>query len=224
MKTKKKRLGDLLVEAGVINDDQLRSALEKQRGKKAKLGEVLIQMGITTEEEIANLLEAQLKIGRIILYEIKIPDEVIAVITDSALLKKYVVMPYGFTEDGSGLLLAMADPTDLMSIDDLGIITGLQIVPTLAISKDILSAVDRYYGDAEARAVMEQYRKERESEGRAIDEEETENVANAPIVMLVKNLIEQAVRRRASDIHIEPLTDRVRIRNRVDGVLIDVGT
>ena len=71
---------------------------------------------------------------------------------------------------------------------------------------------------------MEQYRKERESEGRAIDEEETENVANAPIVMLVKNLIEQAVRRRASDIHIEPLTDRVRIRNRVDGVLIDVGT
>ena len=72
MKTKKKRLGDLLVEAGVINDDQLRSALEKQRGKKAKLGEVLIQMGITTEEEIANVLEAQLNIGRINLYEIKI--------------------------------------------------------------------------------------------------------------------------------------------------------
>lgn len=224
MKIKKKRLGDLLVEAGVIDDEQLRAALDEQRGKKAKLGEVLIQMGITTEEEIADVLEAQLNICRVNLYEIKIPEEVIAVITDSTLLKKYVVMPYGFTDDGSGLMLAMADPTDLMSIDDLGIITGLQIVPALAISKDILATVDKYYGDAEARAVVELYRKERESEGRVIDEEESEDVANAPIVMLVKSLIEQAVRRRASDIHIEPLNDRVRIRNRVDGVLIDVGT
>ena len=153
----------------------------------------------------------------------EISADVLNVITDPSILKKYMVIPFEF--NGAGYLrLAMEDPMDLMAIDDISIITGMQIEPVVATGTDIMAAVDKYYGNQEARAVAEAFTREREMMVRQDDNSESEDVANAPVVMLVKTLIEQAVRKRASDIHIEPLDTRIRVRNRVDGVLIEVGS
>ena len=219
---KKKRLGDMLIENNAITEEQLKEALEKQKQKKAKLGQVLVSMGFTTEDAIARAIMNQMDIEMVTISEHQIPEEVLRVIPDAAILKKYMVMPFAFSERGS-LLLAMDDPMDLMAIDDISIITGLQVEPLVATSSDVMTAVDKYYGNEEARAVAEAYTREQESMFQPEEEGESDDVTNAPIVQLVKTLIEQAVRKRASDIHIEPLETRIRVRNRVDGVLIEVG-
>ena len=118
----------------------------------------------------------------------------------------------------------MADPMDLVASDDLAIITNLQIEPVVATATDIMAAIDRYYGNAETQAVAEMYSKERanlQKEENTVDEEE---INSSPIVMLVSSTIEQAARMRASDIHIEPMENRIRVRFRIDGMLIEHST
>ena len=220
---KRKRLGDMLVENHMITEDQLREALDKQKQKKAKLGQVLVSMGVTTEESIAKVLHQQMHIDMVTLADREIDREVLSIITDPSILKKYMVIPFEF--NGAGYLrLAMEDPMDLMAIDDISIITGMQVEPVVATGTDIMAAVDKYYGNEEARAAAEAFTRERETMVSRDDSAESEDVANAPVVMLVKTLIEQAVRKRASDIHVEPLDTRIRVRNRVDGVLVEVGS
>ncbi len=220
---KKKRLGDLLIDAGVITEEQLGRALTEQKQTKEKLGSVLIEMGFTTELEIAEALKEQLGLEFVQLHSLMIPADVTGLISDSALLKKYTVMPFAFQQEHAGYLrLAMADPMDLVAADDLSIITNLQIEPVVATPTDIMAAIDRYYGNAETQAVAEQYNRERAM--RHAEEEEAsedEDVANSPIVILVRSTIEQAARMRASDIHIEPLENRIRVRFRIDGVLLE---
>ncbi len=220
---KKKRLGDLLINAGVITEEQLGRALTEQKQTKEKLGSVLIEMGFTTELEIAEALKEQLGLEFVQLHSLMIPADVTGLISDSALLKKYTVMPFAFQQEHAGYLrLAMADPMDLVAADDLSIITNLQIEPVVATPTDIMAAIDRYYGNAETQAVAEQYNRERAM--RHAEEEEAsedEDVANSPIVILVRSTIEQAARMRASDIHIEPLENRIRVRFRIDGVLLE---
>jgi type IV pilus assembly protein PilB len=117
----------------------------------------------------------------------------------------------------------MADPNDFIAIDDLSIITNLQIEPVIATPSDIAAAIDKYYGNAEAMAVAERYTLEKETQNKEREEQTqvNEDVNQSPIVLLVKSIIEQAVRQRASDIHIEPLERQVRIRYRVDGILYE---
>lgn len=220
---KRKRLGDMLVESHMITESQLKEALEKQNQKKAKLGQVLVGMGVTTEEAIAKVLHEQLHLDMVTLADREIGRDVLNVITDSSILKKYMVIPFEFSEAGI-LRLAMEDPMDLMAIDDISIVTGMQVDPVVATGRDIMAAVDKYYGNQEGRAAAEAFARECDMMARQTETAESEDVSNAPVVMLVKTLIEQAVRKRASDIHIEPLDSRIRVRNRVDGVLIEVGS
>ncbi len=223
---KKKRIGDLLVAAGVINEDQLMEALEYQKGTQKRLGNTLIELQFTTEQEIAKALTTQLGLDFVILKSIRIPQEVISRIRDSAILKKYACMPYAISEfDKMILKVAMVDPLDIYAIDDLSAVTGMQIEPAVAIAEDIRATIDRYYGSAEAFAAAEQYTKERSLENQKEQANENrEDVENAPIVTLVRTLIEQAVRQRASDIHIEALEAQIRVRYRIDGVLHEIGS
>ncbi len=223
---KKKRIGDLLVAAGVINEDQLMEALEYQKGTQKRLGNTLIELQFTTEQDIAKALTTQLGLDFVILKSIRIPQEVISRIRDSAILKKYVCMPFAISEfDKMILKVAMVDPLDIYAIDDLSAVTGMQIEPAVAIAEDIRATIDRYYGSAEAFAAAEQYTKERSLENQKEQvNENREDVENAPIVTLVRTLIEQAVRQRASDIHIEALEAQIRVRYRIDGVLHEIGS
>lgn len=218
---KKKRLGDMLIDAGVLTQNQLMAALEEQKNKKQKLGETLIELGMISEIEIARALQLQLGYDMIVLSEIRIVDDILNLVTDQ-ILRKHMVIPFEYSTSNANILrLAMADPMDIIAIDDLAIISNRQIEPVVSTPRDIMAAIDKYYGNAEAMAVAERYTKEKESKYQLNVEEDitNEDIENSPIVQLVKSMIEQAVRQRASDIHIEPMESKVRVRYRIDGAL-----
>ncbi|MDD5899923.1 MAG: ATPase, T2SS/T4P/T4SS family [Lachnospiraceae bacterium] len=224
---KKKRLGDMLVEAGVISNEQLLIALEYQRQqpKKIRLGVALVEKGFTTEDTIVEVLKQQLNIDSVSLVGVKIPSEITRLVSDAALLKKYAMIPYAWDEkDVGGLKVAMEDPMDIMAIDDLAIVTGMDIIPVIATNSEIMRAIDKYYGGQETKAMAERFTQERgeKEEDTKQQEEARADVENSPIVILVKTIIEQAVRMRASDIHIEPMETIIRVRYRIDGVLQEI--
>lgn len=220
---RKKRLGDLLVEAGTITQDQLMQALNVQKTEKKgqRLGVVLMDLGFTDEKQIVKALCSQLKLQPVDLSNIRIPEE-ITKLTEEAVLRKHNLIPFQFHEKNPNVIkVAMSDPLDIRAMDDISIITGLQIERYVATPSDIAAAIDRYYGNAEALRVAEQYTREREEQNKAknVEAVDESNVQQAPIVKLLGQIIEQAVHKRASDIHIEPMENQVRIRFRVDGVL-----
>ena len=220
----KKRIGDMLLEAGIITQEQLEDALEKNKTAHKKIGEMLVDLGYATEEAIGEGLATQLKIPFISLHGMKIEDDIIK-LADGKLLRKHLMIPFEYKEGNVNIIrVAMADPMDMRGIDDFSIITNLQVEPVIATTQDILVTLDKYYGDSEAQRVAEQYAKERESRKTKEEQAEDEDVANSPIVQLVKSMIEQAARQRASDIHIEPMEDKVRVRYRIDGVLYEKST
>ena len=220
---RKKRLGDLLLGAGVITQEQLEEALKKQKeaGNGQKLGMTLVDMGIMNDEIIAEALCHQMGLERVHLAGITIEDEVLALV-DEKVLRKYMLLPYEFAPDNPNVLrVAFSDPLDMIAMDDLSIITGMQIEVRVTTVKDVSQALDRFYGNSEAMKVADQFAAERrEKYGNNKDgKEESEEVKQAPIVRLVNQIIEQAVHKRTSDIHFEPLENQLRIRFRVDGVL-----
>ncbi len=223
-RNRKKRLGDILIEASAINEDQLVQALTRGRENQKKLGENLVEMGFTTEEGIARALASQLHLEYVEVANVVIDEELSSII-DEITLRKHIMFPYKQDEENANLVyVAMADPMDMLAIDDFSIITNLQVSPVVSTTRDILLAIDKNYGNTEAVSAANEYAKEREQimaaameEGAALDKE----VQNSPIVQLVDSMIEQAARQRASDIHIEALENRVRVRFRIDGVLFD---
>ena len=216
-------MGDLLVEAGIVTQDQLTQALNVQKTEKKgqRLGVVLMDLGFTDEKHIMKALCSQLKLQPIDLSNVRISEE-ITKLTEEAVLRKHRLIPFQFHEKNPNVIkVAMSDPLDIRAMDDISIITGLQIERYVATPSDIAAAIDRYYGNAEALRVAEQYTREREEQNKtknveAVDES---NVQQAPIVKLLGQIIEQAVHKRTSDIHIEPMENQVRVRFRVDGVL-----
>lgn len=219
---KKKRLGDILVSEGVITEEQLEEALSRQKVMGKKLGAILVELNITTEDDIVTALQRQLALDRVKLSEIKIPEEILKLVREDV-LRKNTLIPFAFSIENMNVLrVAMADPLDIVATDDLAILTNFQIEPVIATSADIVKAIDRYFGNTEAMKVAERFakeRKEKKEEKRKEEEVENLDVSNAPIVQLVNKIIEQAARKRSSDIHIEALEDRVRVRYRIDGVL-----
>lgn len=219
---KKKRLGDILVSEGVITEDQLSEALEKQRGSGKKLGAMLVELNMTTEDNIVTALQRQLSLDRVRLSEIRIPEEILKLVKEDV-LRKNTLIPFAFSIENMNVLrVAMADPLDIVAVDDLAILTNFQIEPVISTPGDITRAIDKYFGNTEAMKVAEKFaqeRKEMYAERKKEEEVENADVSNSPIVQLVNKIIEQAARQRSSDIHIEALEDRVRVRYRVDGVL-----
>ncbi|NLT14355.1 MAG: Flp pilus assembly complex ATPase component TadA [Clostridiales bacterium] len=222
LEKKKYRLGELLVQQGLITEEQLAAALSQQQKSRKRLGDILVESCNITDEDIVLALHLQLGIDMIDLRGIKIPPEVISLIPGSV-LRKHSVLPISFDETTSNvLLLAMADPLDMAAQDDISIITNCLIEPRLSTQSVINSVLDRYFGTDEAMSAAEQYAKGREqqmlqAEAAALQDEL--EVSSAPIVQLVKSIVEQAVRQRASDIHFDALEKQVRVRYRIDGVL-----
>ena len=220
---KKRRLGDMLVSENVVTPEQIEQAMEarKTNGGK-KLGETLVELGFTTEESITRALTRQLGVEMVSPSTIVIPDEIVSLI-NPGILRKYMVMPFGYASGGQNVLrVAMADPMDMVAIDDLSMVTHMEIEPYIATTRDIMMCIDKYFGNAEALDAAEAYAKEREAKKAAGEEEDAEDtVADSPIVIMVRNMIESAARQRASDIHVEALETKVRIRYRIDGALFE---
>lgn len=222
MRRERMRLGDLLIKQDVLTEENLKKALELQKGTGKKIGEVLVENGFITEEMIARALQTQLGLKVIQLTGITIPKEVRNLVSVN-LLKKYQCIPFELDPYNANILhLAMADPMDMAAIDDISIVTNLQVEPYIATPRDILTAIDRCYGASETMDAARRFTREREQlRGNAEDTIEETDVSDAPIVQLVRSLIEQAVRQRASDIHVEALESKVRVRYRIDGALYE---
>ncbi len=219
---KKLRLGDVLVNSGVITAEQLQKGLELQKGSGRKLGETLVDEGITTEENIAKALSSQLGYEMVDLKNVSIEEEVLKLVPPN-ILKKHTMIPIEYSRQSMNVLrVAMADPMNMAAMDDITIITNLQVEPVVATTREIMLMLDHYFGQAEVNSALEEYVKEKTSQ-LAEQEEDiySADINNSPIVQLVRSMIEQAVRQRASDIHIEPMEKQVRVRYRIDGALYE---
>lgn len=222
LRRERMRLGDLLVKQQLLTEDDLQIALEKQKGSGKKIGEILVEEGYLSDDVIARALQMQLGLHVVQLTGITIPEEVRNLVSVD-LLKKYEVIPFELDAYNANILhLAMSDPMDMAAIDDLSIVTNLQIEPYIATSREIQAAIDRFYGSAETLNAARRFTQERAMlRGLSAEDDLEDSVSDAPIVQLVRSLFEQAIRQRASDIHIEALENHVRVRYRIDGALFE---
>jgi type IV pilus assembly protein PilB len=218
MSKRRKQLGEVLIEEGLIRYEQLEEALAEQQRTGRALGRVLIDLGMLEEQDLVSALAKQIGLPFVDLGEYPVDPAAAALISD-ALAKRYSALPIGYED--SKLVVAMSDPANVFALDDIRTITGLEIKPVVATRADIVEAIARFHkldqsvedivgAAAEENAEAEDLAKTREL------------VEDAPIVKLVNLLITQAVQERASDIHIEPAEKDVRIRYRIDGVLHEV--
>ncbi|WP_018131345.1 GspE/PulE family protein [Effusibacillus pohliae] len=206
----RKRLGDLLLEFGLVTADQLEQALAEQKVTRQPLGEILTQRGWLTEEQLIEVMEFQLGIPHINIDRYEIERSVIDLVPEE-LARRYQVLPV--KRSGNRLTLAMVDPLDYFAIDDVQMTTGLQIDPVIATRDSMQRAFEQYY--SLKRSISEVLMDIQPEE---IDEEHVRG-EDAPIVRLVNQLIEQAVDKRASDIHFDSQRTGVVVRFRIDGFL-----
>jgi type IV pilus assembly protein PilB len=214
----KQKLGDLLVQTGVITPEQLNEALEEQKRSGQRLGNILVKKGYFSEHQLIEVLEFQLGIPHVVLAKHQIEPEVLALVQEN-LVKKYKVFPV--EKNQNRLILGMIDPTDIFALDDLRLTLKMEIQPVIITEEDLNQAFNKYYGISSS---VKEVFKDLDIE---IEVEESENESNevqtaideAPIVRLVNLVITQAVKERASDIHFEPNETEVGIRYRVDGHL-----
>ncbi|HBT46826.1 MAG TPA: type II secretion system protein GspE [Peptococcaceae bacterium] len=222
----KRKLGDLLVEAGMITREQLEQALKEQRRSGERLGKILTRLGLVTEKDILEVLEFQLGIPKVVLQDYNLDPEVVRLVPE-ALARRHLAIP--IRRDGNRLLVAMADPLNLTALDDLRLATGLEIMPAIASEREIEAALSRFWqgaGVTQALAEVEEMAATAAAlpprDAFDLDEVNRAGMDNAPAVRLVNRIILQAVHSRASDIHIEPQEKDIRVRFRVDGLLRDV--
>jgi type IV pilus assembly protein PilB len=221
------RLGDLLLREGLITKDQLSKALMEQRGNGQRLGYNLVKMGFIEETEITKMLARQFRMPAVDLARFEVDPKIVKLIPADVALK-HLVLP--LRREGRTLTVAMVDPTNLSAIDDLKFITRFDIFPVIAGEYTLRTALDKNYEQVDAQ--LDTLLKDIEEEGAegelelVAQQEEDEQGAvtadDAPVVKLINAILTDAVKRGASDIHIEPFEHELRVRYRVDGALQEV--
>lgn len=213
--SRRKRLGDMLIELNYITDNDLQEALKIQKDTGGKVGEILVEKGFITEDDLLQALEIQLGIQRIYLDVLTVDKEAVKTISES-LARKYNVLPVQFIDDK--LLLLMNDPLNIIAEDDVRIASGRDIKIALCGGAEIAQAISKYYSEDYMKKTAEEFKNLGKIE-EIFEEELSDDIKNAPAVKLVDSIIQNAVRSKASDIHIEPFEHRVCVRYRIDGAL-----
>ncbi|MDQ1586649.1 MAG: type pilus assembly protein PilB, partial [Actinomycetota bacterium] len=212
-----KQLGDILLEGGLVNSDQLAVAYEEQQRVGRALGRVLIEQGVLTESQLVAALATQIGLRFVDLSDFPVDGSALGRVP-GAVCRRHSAIPIGF-EDGR-LLVAMADPANVFAIDDLRSLTGMDVKPVVATRADVAAAIDRYY---RADSDMDDLTSVLDAQEEEDDLSKVkEIVEDAPIVKYVNLLITQAIQDRASDIHLEPGEHDLRVRFRIDGVLHEI--
>ena len=216
----KKKVGDLLIDLGLISESNLKAVLEYQKVSKKKLGAILVEKNYVTEREFLEVLEFQLGIPYIDLDRFSIDADAPKLISEN-LARRHTVIPV--SSDGSVITLAMYDPLDIYAIDDVQLATSMEVKPVIASNSVILDAIDYFYEKEGAQKAIDEFKMEfNEEEFDVLDEAMMNDINNAPVVRLINSIINQAVKLKASDIHIEPFEHNLKVRCRVDGDLIEV--
>ncbi|HYL10723.1 MAG TPA: type IV-A pilus assembly ATPase PilB [Candidatus Acidoferrales bacterium] len=225
------RLGEILVKENLITADQLKKALDHQRQNGGKLGSVLMKLGYITDDQITGVLSRQYGVPSINLKYYEVDETVIKLIPQDTAVR-YQIVP--LSRVGSTLTIAMTDPTNVFAMDDIKFMTGFNVEPVVASESAISDAISKFYGDSnnneEALSqVMKDLAGEEDTDLElASDQEDTDAATlekaaeEAPIIKLVNLILTDAVKRGASDIHVEPYETDLRVRFRIDGMLQSV--
>jgi len=218
------RLGELLVRNNLIDDQQLAKALAEQKSTGGRLGASLIKLGFIKEEELAAFLSRQYGVPSINLAEFEIDPSVIKLIPNDV-AQKYQIVP--INRAGATLIIAMSDPSNIFAIDDIKFMTGYNVEVVVAPEQAIKEAIDQYYDQSasfdDVMGDLDDIDLEIVDEDDDVDVSELEKASeDAPVVKLVNLILTDAIKRGASDIHIEPYEKSFRVRYRIDGVLYEV--
>jgi len=215
-----KRLGDILIESGFLTAAELAEALSVQKDSGKRLGEVIAEMGLMTEFDILRAVSSQYNYPIIDLANIDIDPKATALL-DERFCTENVAVPIGFDEEK--LVVAIDDPMNLLLQDELQFRTGYEISLMLATRTGILDTIKDNYGrESAAQAAQELNEDFSDDQLEGLSEEVADAVNSAPVVKLVNSMIEIAIRAGSSDIHIEPMEDRIRVRIRIDGVMQEI--
>jgi type IV pilus assembly protein PilB len=226
------RLGEILIKESLITSDQLRQALEHQKASGGRLGTCLMKLGFISEDEITGVLSRQYGVPSINLKFYEVDASVIKLIPQDTAVR-YQIVP--LSRVGSTLTIAMTDPTNVFAMDDIKFMTGFNVEPVVASETAIAEAISKFYGEVETgeelTKVMQDLSAEDAADLEVTAEEQETNLADleraaeeAPIIKLVNLIMTDAVKRGASDIHVEPYEKEVRVRLRIDGILQSVMT
>ncbi len=225
------KLGEILVKENLISAEQLKQALEHQRANGGRLGNSLVKLGFLSDDEVTAVLSRQYGVPSINLAYFEVDPNVIKLVPIETAMK-YQVLP--LSRVGSSLTLAMADPTNVFAMDDIKFMTGFNIEPVVASETAITDAIKKHYGsieDVERKKEIEELvsfidEGQTESVELEAEDESTLNLAQleraaeeAPVIKLVNYILTDAVKRGASDIHMEPYEKEYRVRYRIDGLL-----
>ncbi len=223
MATKNKKLGELLVDIGAINEKQLEEALNVSKTKGSVLGETLLELGYLDEKTLYKGLEYIYHIPYVDLSNIDIDKNACSMISET-LAKKHDLIP--IKKEGNVLSIVMFDPLNFYAIDDVKNSSGMQVsVAGIAPKRSISSSIDRYYGGEIAEKAFEDLRKEYSNLNLSdLSDISNSEVANAPVVRLINSILQRAIKSNASDVHIEPMENKLKIRFRIDGQLQEVMT
>lgn len=215
----RKRLGEILVSEGLLNQRQIEQALDIQRKTSEKLGDILVTEGMVTYDEILHAIKRQLNIPLIDLDNIHIKQDVIRLIPEK-LARKYLAIPTRL--DNGKLLVTMSDPSNYFAINDLKMATGFVIEPAIASQEQVLVNIDKYYDKEKARKAAEVFQRSVVMSKNQKEKLETEMNEDAPIIQFINTVLENAIIYKASDVHIEPEDEEIRVRYRVDGFLEEI--
>ena len=220
------RLGEILVKNNLINRDQLGKALEEQKlsGNQLRIGSILISQKLLTEEQLTSFLSQQYGVPCVNLADYEIDPTVIKIIP-SDVAQKYQLLPVN--RAGATLIIAVSDPSNLFAIEDIKFMTGYNIEIVVASDRDIKASIDKYYDQS---ASLADVMSDLDVEDMEIvgDEEQVDlgslerATEDAPVVKMVNAILQDAIRKKASDIHVEPYEKLFRVRFRIDGVLYEV--
>ncbi len=224
------RLGDLLVREKVITQQQLEQALKAQRDGNCRLGSALVKLGFLTEEDVTNFLSRQYGVPAINLSYFEVDQAVIKLVPHET-AKRYQILP--LSRVGASLTIAMVDPTNVFAMDDIKFMTGFNIEPVVASETAIMDGIDKAYNTVEEEKLEEVMASLDMAEADVELQEEEGDMAladlekaadEAPIVKLVNQILTEAVKKGASDIHMEPYEKEYRVRFRIDGMLTTIIT
>ena len=223
----KERLTEILIKNKLLTEEQLNQALEIQKEKGGRLSDIITALKFIREEELVSVLSQGLGFPLIDLKRFKIDPE-IAKIIPADIARHYQIIP--ISKMGSTVTLAMADPLNIFAIDHVGALTGYKINPIIASASDIMGTIELSYPDATPGVIENLVREisetsleliKEEKEALPSDQELTRISKEAPVIKVTNRILEDAVKRKSSDILIEPWERSLRVRYRVDGLLYD---
>jgi type IV pilus assembly protein PilB len=220
------RLGEILIREGLLNREQLGQALAEQQTSKQRLGFCLAKLGLVSEVDLTKVLARHHRMPAVDLSRFEVDPKILRLVP-SELAMKHVILP--LKREGRTLTIAVADPTDLGLLEDLKFITRYDVFPVLAGEYTLRTLIDKHYqatSDQELQSLLKDMAESGE-DVEVVEEQEEEvatqaQIEDAPVVKLINGLLTDAVRRGASDIHIEPFEHEIRVRYRIDGALLEI--